>query len=167
MYHSFFIHSSLNGHLGCFHVLCCCCSVTQSYLFVTPWTAAYQASLSFTISWSLQKLMSIESMVPSNCLILCCSLLFLPWIFPSISVFSNKLALRSGGRSIGAWASASVLPMNIQGWFPLWLTGWISLLFKGLLRVFSSTTTRMPQFFGTHPSLWSNSYTCMWLLEKS
>ena len=63
-------------------------------LFVTPWTAAHQASLSFTVSWSLLKLMSMESVVPSNHLILCCPLLLLPLIFPSIRVFSNELALR-------------------------------------------------------------------------
>ena len=72
----------------------CCCSVTQSCpLFVTPWTAAHQASLSFTISWRLLKLMTIESMVPSNHLILCRPLLHLPSIFPSIGVFSNELTL--------------------------------------------------------------------------
>ena len=84
-------------------------------LFVTPWTAACQASLSFTISWSLLKLMSVESVRPSNHLILCCSLLLLPFIFPSIRVFSNELALHIGGQNIGASASASVLPINIQG----------------------------------------------------
>ena len=66
-------------------------------LFVTPWTVAHQASLSFTISWSLLKIMSIESVMPSNHLILCCPLLLLPSIFPSIRVFSNKSALHTGG----------------------------------------------------------------------
>ena len=83
------------------------------WLLATPWTAACQASLSFTISWSLLKLMSIESVMPSNHLILCCPLLLLSSIFPSIGAFSN------GGQSIGASASPSVLPMNIQGWFSL------------------------------------------------
>ena len=64
-----------------------------SGLFATPWTAAHQASLSFTIFWSLLKLMSIESVMPSNLLILCHRLLLLPSIFPSIRVFSNELAL--------------------------------------------------------------------------
>ena len=63
------------------------------WLFATPWTAAHQACLFFTISWSLFKLMSIESVMPSNHLILCCPLLLLPSIFPSIRVFSNELAL--------------------------------------------------------------------------
>ena len=83
--------------------------------FATPWTAAHQASLSFTISWSLPKLMSIELVMPSNHLILCYPLLLLPSIFPSIRVFPMSWLLASGGQSIGASASASVLPMNIQG----------------------------------------------------
>ena len=65
-----------------------CCSAAQSCRFsATPWSAAYQASLFFTISWSLLKLMSIESVMPSNRLILCCPLLLMPWIFPSMSLF--------------------------------------------------------------------------------
>ena len=89
------------------------------WLFVTPRTAAHQASLSLTISWSLPKFMSIKSVMPSNHLILC-PLLLLPSIFPSIRVFSDELALHfaSGGQSIGASVSVSVLPMNIQDWFP-------------------------------------------------
>ena len=80
----------------------------------TPWTAACQASLAVTSSWSLLKLMSTELVMPSNHFILCCPLLLLPSIFPSISVFSKKSALASGGQSIGASALASVPPMNIQ-----------------------------------------------------
>ena len=79
---------------GKLHVICCCHSVVNVQLFDTPWTTVHQASLSFTISQSLLKLMSIKSMMPSNHLILCCLLLLLPSIFPSIRVFSNKLALR-------------------------------------------------------------------------
>ena len=76
------------------HGLCSCCSVAKCvWRFVTPRTAAYQASLSFTISWSLLKRMSIESMMPSNHLILCCRLLLLSSVFPSIRVFSNESAL--------------------------------------------------------------------------
>ena len=103
------------------------------WLFVTPRTAAHQASLSLTISWSLPKFMSIKSVMPSNHLILC-PLLLLPSIFPSIRVFSDELALHfaSGGQSIGASVSVSVLPMSIQGWFPLRLTGLISLQSEGL-----------------------------------
>ena len=94
--------------------------------------------LSFTISQSLLKLMSIEAAMPSNRLILCRPFLLLPSIFPSIRVFSNESALRIGGQSIGAAASASVFPMSIQGLFPLELIGLISLQSKGLSRVFSN-----------------------------
>ena len=77
----------------------------------------------------------------------------LPSIFPSIRVFSSESVLRILCQSIGASASASVLPMNIQNWFPLGWTGWISLLSKGLPRVFSNTTVQKHQFFGAQPSL--------------
>ena len=92
-------------------------------LFATLWTAACQASLSFTISRSLLRLMFIKSVMPSNHLILCCPLLLLPSIIPSIRVFPVSLNFASSGRSIGISASASVLPMNIQDWFPLEWTG--------------------------------------------
>ena len=72
----------------------------------------------------------------------------------------------SGGQSIGVSASASVLPMNIQDWFPLRLTGWISLQSKGLSRIFSNTTVQKHQFFNAQSSLRSNSHICTWLLEK-
>ena len=90
-------------------------------LFATPWTAARQASLSITNSWSLLKLMPIEWVMPSHHLILCRPLLFLPSIFSSIKVFSNESVLRIRWPSTGASASASVLPVNIQDLFPL---GW-------------------------------------------
>ena len=123
----------------------------------TPWTAARQASLSINNSLSLLKLMPVESVMPSNHLILCCSLLLLLSIFPSIRVFSNE-SVASGGQSIGVSASASVLPMNIQDLFPLELTGWISLQSKGLSRVFSSATVQKHQFFSTQLFLWPNSH---------
>ena len=94
-------------------------SLSRVWLFVTLWTAAHQSSPSFTISQSLLKLTSIESVMPSNHLVLCCHLLFLPSIFPSIRVFSNELFLCSRWPKSGASASASVLPVNIQGGFPL------------------------------------------------
>jgi len=72
----------------------------------------------------------------------------------------------SSGQNIGASASASVLPMNIQGWFPLGLTGLISLQSKGLSRVVSNTTVQRHHFFSAQPFLWSNSHVCTWLLEK-
>ena len=115
---------------------CCCCSVTWSCrFFATSWTTACQASLSFTISQSLLKLMSIESVMPSNHLILCHPFLLLPSILRSIRVFSNELVLCIRWPSIGVSASATVLPMNIQDWFPFGWTGWISLQSKGSQRV--------------------------------
>ena len=89
-------------------------------LFAIPWTAACQAFLSITNSRSFLKFTSIKLLMPSNRLILCLPRLLLPSIFPSIRVFT------SGSQSIGLSASASVLPVNIQDWFPLGLTGWIS-----------------------------------------
>ena len=127
----------------------------------------------------LLKIMSIELVMPSNQLILCRPFLLLPSIFPSIRVFSFFLfffflsasfqksqLFTSGGQSIGVSASASVLPMNIQDWFPLGSTGFISLQSKGLLRVFSNITGQKHQFFGTQLSLWCNSLIHTWLLGK-
>ena len=96
-------------------------------LFATPWTAAHQASLSITNSRSLLKIMFFESVMPSNHLILCCPLLLPPSIFPSIGVFLNESALRIRWPKYWVSASTSVLPMNIQDWFPLGWTVWISL----------------------------------------
>ena len=95
-------------------------------LFETPWTAARQASLSITNSWSLLKLMSTESVIPSNHLILCCPLLLLPSIFPASGSFQISQFFASGDQSIGVSASTSVLSMNTQDWPPLGWTGWIS-----------------------------------------
>ena len=133
---------------------------------VTLWTVACQISLSFTVSQKLLLIMSIEQMIPSNHLILCHPLLLLPLIFPSIGVFSNKLALHIRWPNIRASASASVLPVNIQDWFPLGLTGLNSTLSKGLSRVFSNTTVQKHQVVNAQPSLWSNSHIHTWLLEK-
>ena len=128
-------------------------SLSHVQLFAIPWTAAHQASLSITNSRSLLKLMSIELVTPSNHLILCHPLLLLPSVFPSIRVFSNESAFASADQSIEVSASTSVLPMNIQDWFPLGLTGWISLLVKGHSRVFSNTTVQKHQFFSAQLSL--------------
>ena len=95
------------------------------WLIATSWTAPQQASLSITNSWSLLKLLSMESVMPSNHLILCRPLLLLPSIFPNIGVFSNESIFTWSGQSIGVSALASVLPMNIQDWFPLGLTGYL------------------------------------------
>src|SRR5574337_1064397 len=110
---------------------------------MTPWTVARQAPLSFTISWSLLKLMSNVAVMPYNHLILCCLPLLLPSIFPSIKVFSNEYS--------------GLISFRI---------GLISLQSKGLSRVFSNTTVQKHQFFGTQPSLWSNSHTYTCLCEE-
>ena len=137
-------------------------------LFLTPWIAACQASLSFTISRSLLKLMSIESVILSSHLILC-HLLLLPSIFPASRSFPMSQLFSSGDQSIGASASASVLPVNFQGWFPLgWTLGLISSLFEGLPRVFSSTTVRKHQLFSAQQELHSGDcwgYTREWYLS--
>ena len=86
--------------------------------------------------------------------------------FPTSGSFPVSKFFPSGGQSIGASASASVLPINIQDWFPIWLTGWISLQFKEISRVFSNITVQKHQFFGTQLSLWSNYHINLWLLEK-
>ena len=124
--------------------------VTKSFshvqLCASPWIAAHQTHLSFTLSQSLFKFMSIESVILANHLILCHSLLFDLQSFPASGSFPMSWLFASGGQSIGASASASVLPMNIQGWFPLGLTSLI-ILSKGLSRVFSSTTDWKLQFW--------------------
>ena len=94
------------------------------------------------------------------------SLLLLPSIFSSIRGYLKSQSYASGDQSVGASASASVLPTNIQDWFPLGWTGWISLQSKELLRVFSNTTVQKQQFFSTQPSLWSKSHIHTWLLEN-
>ena len=135
-------------------MLCSVQSLSCVRLFVTPWTAARQASLSIINSRSLLKLMSIASVMPSNlCHLILCHPLLLPSVFPSIRVFSNELVLCIRGQSIGVSASASVLPMNIQDWFPLWLAAWISVQSKGLSRVFSNTTVQKHQFISIQFSL--------------
>ena len=141
-------------------------SLSHVRLFATRWTTARQASLSSTISWSLLKFMYIELVMLSNCLILSCPHLLLPSIFPVSGSFPLGHLFASGGQSFGASAIASVLPMSIQGWFPLGLTGLIFLLSKGVSRVFSSTAIRKHPFFGVETSLWPNSHIHTWLLEK-
>ena len=141
-------------------------SLSCGRLFVTPWTVARQASLSITNYRSPPKPMSIESVMPSNHLILCRPLLLQPSVFPSIRVFSNESALTWGDQSTGVSASASVLPMNLQEWSPLEWTGWISLQSKGLSRVFSNTTVQKHLFFGAQLSSHSNSHIHTWPLEK-
>ena len=119
-------------------------------LFVTPWTTAHQASMSFTISWSMLKLMSIESVMQSNCLILCCPHLLSPSIVPCIRVFSSESVLRV---RCPEYQSFSFSISSSKEY-----SGLISLLSKGLLRVLSNATVQKHQLFGTQPPLWSISH---------
>ena len=133
-------------------------------LFVTPWTAACQASLSFVISWIgsnshplsqwCHTIISSSVSPFSSC----------PQSFPASVSFLISQLFASGDQSIGA--SALVLPMNIQDWFPLGWTGWISLQSSGLSRGFSSITVWKHWFFSAQPSLRSTSHIRTWLLEK-
>ena len=141
------------------HFSTCCSVVKLCLLFVSPWTVACQAPLPFSISWSSLKSISIELVMLSDHLIFCFPFLLLPQSLPASGSFPMNWLFSSCGQSIGASASASVLPMNIQGWFPLGWTGSISLQSKGLSRVFSSTTIWRYQFFSAQPSLWTNSHT--------
>ena len=138
---------------------CCCCSVAQSYLTLcNPVEAAHWPALSFTSPQSLLKLTFIKSMMPSNHLILCHPLLLLPPIFPIIRFFSKESALCV--RWPKYWSfSFSISPSNeYPGLISFRLTGLISLLSKGLSRVFSSTTVQKHQLFSVQPSLWTNSH---------
>ena len=129
-------------------------------LFATPWTAARQVSLSFTISWSLLKLMSIELVMPSNCLILCCSFLLLS----SIRVFSSELALCI--RWPKYW-SFSISPSNEYLGLISIKTDWFDrLAIQGTLKSLLQHTVWKHQLFGAQPSLWSNSHMPTWLLGK-
>ena len=141
-------------------------SLSHVRLFVSPWIAACQASLSITNSRSSLRLMSIESVMPSSHLILGHPLLLLLPIPPSIRVFSNESTLRM--RWPKYWSSSfSIIPSKeIQGWSPSEWTGWISLQSKGLSRVFSNTTVQKHQFFSTQLSSQSNSHIHTWPLEK-
>ena len=121
------------------HVSCCCCSVSKLCLTLcNPMDCSF---LFFTVSQSLLILMFIELVLSSNYLILCQSLFLLLLIFPNISLLMHQ-SFASGSQNIGASALSSVSPMNIQGWFHLGLTGFISLQSTGLSRVFSNTTVQ-------------------------
>ena len=142
-----------------------CCSVTQMCLTLCdsmdcsiPGSPVFHCLLDFAQIHAIDSMMliSVSVTVFSFCL----------QSFPGSGSFPKSWLFPSGSQSIGVSASASVLPMNIQGWFPLGLTGLISLLSKGLSSVFSSTTIQRHQFFSTQPSLWPNSHICTWLLKK-
>ena len=144
----------------------CCCSVAKSCWTVcdimdnsTPYFCALQYLP------ELLRFMSVELVMLSDHLMHCCHLLLLPSVFPSIGTFPVSWLFKSGGQSIGNSVSASILLMNIQGWFPLGLTDLISLRSKGLSRVFPRTTIQNYWFFA-QSYLWSNSHICTWLLEK-
>ena len=127
-------------------------SLSHVWLFVTPSTAAHQASLSIQthvhlVGDALQSSHSLLSPSPPGVL----------QSFPTSRSFPVSQFFALGDQTIGVSASASVLPMNIQDWFPLGWTGWISLQSKGLSRVFSNTTVQEHQFFSAQLSLWSNS----------
>ena len=139
-------------------------SLSHVWLFATPWTVAHQVSLSPTSRaysnscpshrWCHPAISS--SVVPFSHL----------QSFPASGSFPVSQFFASDDQSIGASASASVLPMNRQSWFPLGLTGLIFFKSKGLSRVFSNTTVQKHQFLGTQPSSWSSFHICTWLLEK-
>ena len=136
------------------------------WLFVTPWTAAGQTSLSLTTSWSLPKFLSIVLVMLFKHLILWCPLLLWPSVFPSIRDLSSESAVHINWPNYWKF-SFSISPSNeYSGWFPLRLTGLISLLSKGLSWVFSSTIVQRHQFFSSPPSLWSSSHNCMWQLGR-
>ena len=128
-------------------------SLSCVQLFATPWIAGCQASLSIASSHSLLKLMSIESVMPSNHLILHQPFSYCLRSFPESGSFAISQLFTSGGQSIGLSVSTSVPPMNTQGWSPSEWTGWISLQSKGLSRVFSNTTVQKHQFFSAQLSL--------------
>ena len=138
--------------------------VAQSCLTVTPWTVALQAPRSSTVSSVCSDSCPLSRWCYLTISSSAATLSFCLQSFPSSGSFPMSWLFKSSGQSIGgASALASFLPMDIQGWFPLGLTGWISLQFKGLSRIFSSTTILKHQFFTARPSLWSNShiYACL------
>ena len=135
-------------------------SLSRVWLFVTPLTAAHQTSLSITNTRSLLKLMSIKSVMPSNHLILCHPLLLPPSIFPSIRVFFNESVIHIRRPKYWSFSFTSILPKNIQNWFPFGLTGLISLLSKELSRIFSNTTVQKHQFFSAQFSFDCSTVVC-------
>ena len=147
-------------------IYCCCSVIPLCPILSDPMDFRSAGFPAFINSQNLLQLMSIESVMPSNHLILCLPLLLLPSIFPSIRVFSSESALCISWPKYGVSTSASVLPMNIRDWFPLGWTGWVSLQSKRLSRVFSSSTVQKHQFFGTQPFSLFSSHIHTWLLEK-
>ena len=142
--------------------------LSHAQLFETPWTAALQASLFIINTGSLLKLMPIELVIPSNRLILCHPLLFLPSVFLSIRVSPNKLALRIRWPKYWSFSFSISPSTDYSGLISFRIHRFDIFAVQGTFkRVFSSATIRKHQFFGTQPSLWSNSHIHTWLLEKS
>ena len=141
-------------------------SLSHVQFFATPWTAARPASLSITNFWSSPKLIYTELVMPSNPLILCCPLLLLSSIFPSIRVFSNESALHIRWPRYWSFSFQHHPSNENPGLISLGWTGWISLQSKGLSRVFSNTTVQKHQFFSAQLSSQSNSHIHTWPLEK-
>ena len=137
----------------------CSHSVVADSCRVTPWTAACQASLSIANAWSLLKLMSIVSVMPSNCLILCCPLLLLPSVFPRIRVFSNESVLCI--RRPKYWSfSFTITPSNEYSGLISFRINWFDLLaVQGTLKSVLQHSVQKHQFFSAQLSLWSNSHT--------
>ena len=166
----FFVVAWIGGNLGeNDYMCCCCCSVAKlcptdslcsmdcstpdfPVSSLSPWVCSNSGHMS---RWC-------HPTLPSSFILFCSCLKS----FPASGSFPMRWLFTSGGQSIGMSASTSVLPMNIQGWFPLGLTDLISLLSKKLSRVFFSTTIQKYPFFDTQPFLCSTSYICTWLLEK-
>ena len=145
------VYNYIHMYLYVYNYISSVQSLSHVWLFVIPWIAAHQASLSITDSWRLLKLMSIESVMMDFCR----PLLLLPHSFPASGSFSVSQFFPSGSQNNGASASPSVLPMNIQDWFPLGLIGLISLQSKELSRIFSNTTIQKHQFFSVQVSFGS------------
>ena len=143
------------------------CSTPGFPVHLSPVPPHYPSPLLITNSQSLLKLMSIELVMPSKHLIFVVSFSFGFQSFPASGSFLMSQFFESGGQSIGVSASASVLSMNSQDWFPLGWIDWISLQSKGLSRVFSHTTVQKYQFFSTQLSLESNSHIHTWPMEKT
>ena len=134
-------------------------SLYRVWLFAVPWTAACQASLSFTFSWSLLKHTSVDSVMSSNQLIPFSSCL---QSFPASGSFLMSQLFASDSWSLRASASSSVLPTEYSGMISFRIDCFISWKSRGLSTVFSNTTVQKHQFFRTQPSSWSNSHIHTW-----
>ena len=149
---------------SCFSLSKLCQSCVQ--FFVTVWSAAAWASLSFTVSWSLLKLTSIQLAMPSNPLILVACFFSCSQTFPAKGSFPRSWLFTSGGQSIGVSASASVLPMNIQGWFSFRIYWFDLFAVQGTLKSFLQHRNSKTSILWCSAFFWSSSLICTWLLEN-